>query len=59
MVELVAPTDNGGISSSADLKKYAVHADKEIFGMMKVANAGMNIITLDACRVEKICGPCR
>ncbi len=44
------PTDNGGISSSADLKKYAVHADKEIFGMMKVANAGMNIITLDACR---------
>jgi len=44
------PIDNGRIRSEADLKDYAVHADEEISGMMKVANAGMNIITLDACR---------
>ncbi len=44
------PVDNGKIRSEADLKKHALHADKEVSGMMKLANAGMNIITLDACR---------
>jgi len=50
------PIDNGGISSEADLKDYAVYANEEISGMMKVANAGMNIITLDACRDNPYAG---
>jgi len=50
------PIDNGKIRSEADLEKYAVHADEEISGMMKVANAGMNIITLDACRDNPYAG---
>jgi len=50
------PIDNSRIRSEADLKKYAVHADEEISGMMKVTNAGMNIITLDACRDNPYAG---
>lgn len=52
----LVPIDNGRIRSEADLKGYAVHADEEISGMMKVANAGMNIITLDACRDNPYAG---
>jgi uncharacterized caspase-like protein len=45
----LVPIDNDKIKSEADLRQYAVHATN-ISEMMKVANAGMNIITLDACR---------
>ena len=50
------PIDNSKIRSEADLERYAVHADKEVSGMMKVVNAGMNIITLDACRDNPYAG---
>jgi len=43
------PIDNRQIKSEAELRQHAIHATK-ISEMMKVANAGMNIITLDACR---------
>jgi uncharacterized caspase-like protein len=52
----LVPIDNRRIRSEKDLKEYAVHADQEISGMMKLANAGMNIITLDACRDNPYAG---
>jgi len=45
----LVPIDNHQIKSEADLRQHAVNA-VDISEMMKVANAGMNIITLDACR---------